>query len=132
MAWEVSVGSFVNCSSSSAAQCVAHSVRRRLLTPLALREATGGRGGGPSEPFEEFEDPDRFLNRPPGERKLRSFLKGLWEATCTVGEGGGNPFSSTLHACSDRDVVMGREEWDEMQDGGRDSAVLKQGFAALH
>lgn len=85
MACEVSVGSLANCSSSSAAQHVAPGVRCRVLTPLALREATGGRGGGPSEPFEEFEDPDRFLNRPPGERKLRSLLKGLWEATCTVG-----------------------------------------------
>ena len=59
-----------------------------LLAPLALREATGGKGEGPSDPLEELEDPERFLNRPPGERKLRSFLKGLCEATWTLGKEG--------------------------------------------
>ena len=96
MAWEVSVGSLTNWRSSSTGQCTSHGVCRRLLTPLALRDATGGRTVGPSEPFEEFEEPERFLNRPPGERKLRSLLKGLWPDTCRV-ERGWKPSSAADH-----------------------------------
>lgn len=63
---------------------------------------------GPSEPLEEFEDPDRFLSRPPGERKLRSLLKGLWEVTCTV-EWGWKPSSSAMITDSEEWIIINVE-----------------------
>lgn len=88
-ACEVSVGNLTGSAWPSAVRWAVYDVCRRMMfAPLALREATGGKGEGPSDPLEELEDPERFLNRPPGERKLRSFLKGLCEATYTVGARG--------------------------------------------
>ena len=83
----MSVGNLTGSAWLSAVRWAVYEVcRLMLLAPLALREATGGKGEGPSDPLEELEDPERFLSRPPGERKLRSFLKGLCEATYTFGE----------------------------------------------